>query len=129
MAAAIPGFNFSGAWRDSQADAEPSFAENGLGGTPTRVPTLRNIFLTAPYMHDGRFSTLEAVLDHYQQAGARAGRRRTNNKHRRLRPFTLNEPERRELIAFLHTLTDPAFGAGVDFGNRVDVDTDSLSRR
>jgi cytochrome c peroxidase len=57
------GFNFSGAWRDEQgATAEPTFANNGIGTAPMRVPTLRNVALTAPYMHDGRLSTLEAVL-------------------------------------------------------------------
>jgi cytochrome c peroxidase len=117
------GFNFSGTWRDSQGDAEPSFAENGLGGAPTRVPTLRNIALTAPYMHDGRFSTLGAVLDHYQQAGARAGATTNPQQTLALRRFTLNELERRELIAFLNSLTDPTFGAGID------VDADSVSRR
>ena len=52
-----------------------TFADLGLGavtGRPTdagkfRVPSLRNIALTAPYMHDGRFATLEAVLDHYNE--------------------------------------------------------------
>ncbi len=118
------GFNFSGAWRDSQADAEPSFARNGLGPDPTRVPTLRNIELTKPYMHDGRFSTLEAVLDHYQQAGASAGATTNEQQTFRLRPFRLNATERRELIAFLRSLTDPTFGAGVDVER-----TDFISRR
>jgi cytochrome c peroxidase len=118
------GFNFSGTWRDAQGDAEPSFALNGLGPEPTRVPTLRNIGLTAPYMHDGRFSTLEAVLDHYQRAGARAGATTNEQEINRLRPFILNETERRELIAFLQSLTDPTFRAGFDVER-----TDFISRR
>lgn len=90
------GFNFSGAWRDSQgATGEPNFASNGVGATPTRVPTLRNVSLTAPYMHDGRFPTLDAVVDHYE----------------RTRSLTLTPSERRELIAFLQSLTDPTFVA------------------
>lgn len=113
------GFNFSGAWRDSQADAEPSLTRNGTGPEPTRIPTLRNIEVTAPYMHDGRFSTLEAVLDHYQRAEA------TNElEPLTLRAFTLNDTERRELIAFLKSLTDPTFLAGFDVER-----TDSVSRR
>jgi len=97
------GFNFSGAWRDAQgATGEPGFASNGIGPDATRVPTLRNIQLTAPYMHDGRFSTLEAVLAHYEQAGLH---------NDALRPFTLSATERRELIAFLQSLTDPAFSS------------------
>src|SRR5262249_579247 len=84
------GFNFSGAWRDAQgATGEPTFANNGMSAEPLRVPTLRNISLTAPYMHDGSLSTLEAVLDHYQKAGAP------------LRRFTLTATERKEFITFL----------------------------
>ena len=67
------GFNFAGAWRDAQgATAEPTFADNGMGAGPMRVPTLAEHSLTAPYMHDGSLSTLEAVLAHYEKAGQRA---------------------------------------------------------
>jgi cytochrome c peroxidase len=115
------GFNFAGAWRDAQgATAEPSFANNGMGGELVRVPTLRNVALTAPYMHDGSLSTLEAVLDHYQQAGRRAATKKNHpdpggaHDGPALRPFTLTEAERHELIAFLQSLTDPTFIAGFD---------------
>ena len=67
------GFNFSGNWRDSDGPTgEASFANNGASRQPMRVPTLRNIALTAPYMHDGRFPTLEAVVDHYAQMAEKA---------------------------------------------------------
>ena len=115
------GFNFAGAWRDAQgATAEPSFARNGLGVQPMRVPTLRNVTLTAPYMHDGSLSTLEAVLAHYQQAGQRAATKKNDtdpvgaHDGPALRPFILSEAERHELIAFLQSLTDPTFTAGFD---------------
>ncbi|HVY79663.1 MAG TPA: hypothetical protein VG994_01670, partial [Steroidobacteraceae bacterium] len=72
--------------------------------------TLRNIALTAPYMHDGRFSTLEAVIDHYQRAGAAANEK----KEPRLRAFVLDADERAALIAFLHSLTDGEFVAGFE---------------
>jgi cytochrome c peroxidase len=102
------GFNFSGNWRDAQGPTGPAtFASNGTSSTPLRVPTLRNISLTAPYMHDGRFSTLEAVVAHYQQAGQRAS-------EPRLRPFVLDAPEQAALIAFLHSLTDLQFVAEFD---------------
>jgi cytochrome c peroxidase len=114
------GFNFSGAWRDTQgATGEPSFATNGIGPAPTRVPTLRNIQLTAPYMHDGRFSTLEAVVAHYENAGL--GGVEANDKRR---TFTLTATERRDLIAFLHGLTDTSFTARFE-----DDRTHSVSRR
>lgn len=64
------------------------------------VPTLRNIAVTAPYMHDGRFETLDEVIDHY--AG---GPRREEG----LTGFTLSPRERGNLEAFLHSLTDKYF--------------------
>jgi cytochrome c peroxidase len=67
-----------------------------------RAPTLRNIVLTAPYMHDGSLATLDDVIDHY----AAGGRRDHPNKTRILRPFRLTESEKRDLIDFLRSLTD-----------------------
>jgi cytochrome c peroxidase len=67
-----------------------------------RVPTLRNIAVTGPYMHDGSIATLDEVLDHY----AAGGRTANPAKSTGLRPFTLTADERRDLIAFLESLTD-----------------------
>jgi cytochrome c peroxidase len=104
------GFNFSGNWRDSQGETgKPSFANNGTSEQPMRVPTLRNITLTAPYMHDGRFPTLEAVVDHYAQVAERARAEPSTQVDARLRAFDLTPPEKAELIAFLDCLTDPSF--------------------
>jgi cytochrome c peroxidase len=115
------GFNFAGNWRDAQgATGAASFARNGTSATPMRVPTLRNITLTAPYMHDGRFSTLEAVIDHYQDAG----QNRSDKNEPHLQPFVLDPEERAALIAFLHSLTDQEFVAGF-----VSERTHSLSGR
>jgi cytochrome c peroxidase len=98
------GFNFEGNWRDQQGQTgKPGFADNGLSGQLMRVPTLRNIGLTAPYMHDGRFPTLDAVLDHY----ARAAEREAGDP--RLHSFNLSADERADLLAFLNTLTDSTF--------------------
>jgi len=102
------GFNFSGNWRDAQgATGAATFASNGTSTMPLRVPTLRNISVTSPYMHDGRFSTLEAVVAHYEQAG-RPG------TEPRLRSFELDASERSALSAFLQSLTDPEFIAGFE---------------
>jgi cytochrome c peroxidase len=107
------GFNFSGNWRDSQGATGPaSFASNGTTHMPLRVPTLRNIALTAPYMHDGRFSTLEAVVAHYERAG------------QPLRSFVLDAAERDALMSFLQSLTDRNFGEGDEGGG-----THPVSRR
>jgi len=68
-----------------------------------KAPTLRNIALTAPYMHDGSIPTLEGVLDHYA-AGGRNGH--NPNKDPLIGGFTLSAQERDDLIAFLKSLTD-----------------------
>jgi cytochrome c peroxidase len=108
-AACHSGFNFSGNWRDSQGATGPaSFADDGLGVGRVRVPTLRNIAVTAPYMHDGRFATLDAVLDHYQRVGHTPDSRHGGRRDPRLRPFTLTDSEREALKAFLGSLTDRA---------------------
>jgi cytochrome c peroxidase len=67
-----------------------------------RVPTLRNIAVTAPYMHDGSIATLDEVIDHY----AAGGRTPNPAKSTGLKPFMLTTEERRDLIAFLESLTD-----------------------
>ena len=118
--------------------AANKFANNGLDSLPTdpglgsvtnsafdvgkmRVPTLRNIALTAPYMHDGRFSTLEEVLDHYNEHirhGATldvlitAASNEPNGK-----TLKLTAQEKADIIAFLHTLTDTDFVKNKKFSN------------
>lgn len=67
-----------------------------------RAPTLRNIAITAPYMHDGSLATLDEVIDHY----AAGGRLDHPNKSPILRRFTLTEGDRRDLVEFLKSLTD-----------------------
>lgn len=69
-----------------------------------KIPTLRNIALTAPYMHDGRFETLEEVVDHYNSGGHYA-----DNLDPLIYPIGLDSTQKAQLIAFLHTLTDPDF--------------------
>lgn len=69
-----------------------------------RVPTLRNIGLTAPYMHDGSVPDLAAVVDHYNSGGSNHP-----NKDGLIRPLDLSELEQQQLVLFLETLTDSAF--------------------
>jgi cytochrome c peroxidase len=80
-----------------------------------KTPTLRNIAVTAPYMHDGSIPTLEGVIDHYAaggrtiDAGPNAGEGHRNpNKEQLLGGFRLSRRERADLIAFLECLTDEA---------------------
>jgi cytochrome c peroxidase len=104
------GFNFSGNWRDARGETgRASFARNGTSERPLRVPTLRNVALTAPYMHDGRFASLDEVLGHYSDlALAPGGAARID---RRLPRSALGAGERAALRAFLESLTDRAFVA------------------
>jgi cytochrome c peroxidase len=69
-----------------------------------RAPTLRNIVLTAPYMHDGRFETLEEVLDHYNSGGHPAP-----NKDPLVRSLGLTNDQKAAILDFLHTLTDTSY--------------------
>lgn len=69
-----------------------------------KVPSLRNVGLTAPYMHNGKFASLEDVIEHYNSGGA--GNRQ---KSRFIKPLGLTEREKKDLIAFLHSLTDENF--------------------
>jgi cytochrome c peroxidase len=107
------GFNFSGNWRDQAgATGKAGFADDGLGVGRMRVPTLRDIALTAPYMHDGRFATLDAVLAHYERIGKLPDSAHGGRRDPRLKAFTLSDTERVELTAFLDSLTErPVVGA------------------
>ena len=69
-----------------------------------KVPSLRNIALTAPYMHDGSIATLEEVVHHYNTGGKA-------HPHRDplIRPLHLSSEEEQAIVAFLKTLSDPDF--------------------
>ncbi|MGB9752263.1 cytochrome c peroxidase [Roseiflexus castenholzii] len=74
-----------------------------------RVPPLRNVAVTAPYMHDGSLPTLEAVIRFYEsggQWGAGVEPERAAARHPLIAGFALSDEERRDLIAFLEALTD-----------------------
>jgi cytochrome c peroxidase len=82
-----------------------------------RTPTLRNIALTAPYMHDGRFQTLEQVIDHYLfQAHPSPGMDPNMGRLIADRP-KFNQYHRDALVKFLHTLTDTTFINNPDIQN------------
>ena len=73
------------------------------------VPSLRNVARTAPYMHDGRFSTLEQVIDHYDHGIERSATLDPNlAKHLAYGGLHLKPEEKQALVAFLKTLTEPA---------------------
>jgi cytochrome c peroxidase len=81
-----------------------------------KAPTLRNVGVTAPYMHDGSIATLDDVLDHYAAGGRtvpsgdNAGVGRDNpHKSTLIRPFEATRAEKQDVVAFLHSLTDEGF--------------------
>jgi cytochrome c peroxidase len=69
-----------------------------------KVPSLRNIAVTAPYMHDGSLETLEDVIEHYAKGGQ--GHPNTDPT---IHPLELTAQEKADLVAFLRSLTDEAF--------------------
>lgn len=132
------GFNLSGPVNTAQKQSFPTFHHNGLlGQGPNqderelnaglaehtghprdwgkfRAPTLRNIAVTAPYMHNGALPTLEAVLDHYAAGGQLTPHLGIAGKHHPNKSpfvggFGLSEGQKRDLLLFLQSLTDHAF--------------------
>lgn len=98
-------FRCDGPYSDAKPDecAEERFVKvkgRELAGA-FKVPTLRNVAETAPYMHDGRFASLHDVLEHYREAPlGRLG-------HQELNPLDLTPQQINQLIDFLGTLTGP----------------------
>lgn len=89
-----------------------------------KVPTLRNIALTAPYMHDGSIATLDEVLDHYAaggrtiESGPNAGDgSQSPLKSEFITGFTITAEERQAVIDYLHALTDQDFIEAERFSN------------
>lgn len=84
---------------------------NAADSMKFKVPTLRNVAVTAPYMHDGRFGTLREVLDHYSR-----GIKMSATLAAELRaPSKLTAMDKADIIAFLGSLTDAAFLTNVRF--------------
>jgi cytochrome c peroxidase len=132
------GFTFSGSVDYFGKNVpEVQFQNNGLYNMPGRIsypagnpglyeftlrledvgrfkpPSLRNLTLTPPFMHDGSIDSLDAVINHYAAggrtitAGPRAGEGSRNpNKSEFLRSFSLTTQEREDVLAFLRSLTD-----------------------
>ncbi|MET0284539.1 MAG: MbnH family di-heme enzyme [Polyangiales bacterium] len=115
----------------SEGTPVPRFENNGLradyplahqglyelSGDPAdlgkfKPPSLRNVALTAPYMHDGSLRTLDEVLDHYARGGVASASRSV-----RITGFELGAEERANLLAFLASLTDEALLADPRFAN------------
>jgi cytochrome c peroxidase len=143
------GFNFSDhvVWEGlEQAGEEPPFHQTGLydldgkGSYPEpntgvyntsqnpddmgkyKAPTLRNVALTPPYMHDGSIATLSEVLDHY----AKGGRAHSTHTDPLLQPFAITAAEKADIIAFLESLTDSEFVSDPAFSDPWPNEADAL---
>ena len=147
------GFNFSDSVdHEGQTFSGATFHVNGLynidglGGYPLpntgthevtgrledigrfKAPTLRNVAVRAPYMHDGSVADLSAVIDHYAEGGRtilegpNAGIGSLNpNKSIFVPGFLISDGERADLIAFLESLTDEEFLRNPAFGPPLDL--------
>lgn len=95
---------------DVVADFEDMGREKVTGDPMDRakfkVPTLRNIAVTPPYMHDGRFNTLEEVIEHYDNGIHPSPSLDITLENTRATGLMLTEQDKADLLAFLHTLTD-----------------------
>ena len=74
-----------------------------------KVPTLRNVAVTAPYMHDGRFTTLEQVVDHYNEMIQESSTVDPAVLNTQQTGLLLTEEDKVDLVNFLKTLTDETF--------------------
>jgi cytochrome c peroxidase len=95
----------------------------GAGGGRFKAPSLRNIAVRGPYMHDGRFATLEQVVDHYDSgvqdsANLAPGLRAGDGSPRRL---NLSVTQKQALIAYLGTFTDTALTSDPKFADPFPV--------
>jgi cytochrome c peroxidase len=119
------GYIFAGTFANIGLQTE--YSDNGVAkvtGKPEdaglfKIPSLRNVALTAPYMHDGSFETLEDVIDHYS-----TGIQDHPNLDFRLQDeqgepkiFNISEYEKKAIVAFLGTLTDKEMITAAKFSN------------
>lgn len=98
------GFHNNGIRPDDPDRGRASVTERASDEGRFKVPSLRNVAVTAPYMHDGSLETLEDVIDHY-----RGGGRGHPNTDPTIHPLDLDDGERAALVAFLRALTDDVF--------------------
>ena len=110
--------------RNNGLDRDYKKTDGGVGAITLQAdqlglfksPSLRNVELTGPYMHDGRFDTLEKVINHYAR-----GVQQHPNLDRRTRRGNINPGQRTALVAFLKTLTDQQFIADPKYSDPFPV--------
>lgn len=90
---------------------------NGKDNGKFKVPSLRNIALTAPYMHDGRFKTLDEVLDFYSTGVHMSANIDSKMGYAYQKGVKLSNEEKKDIKAFLNTLTDSIFINKKEYSN------------
>jgi cytochrome c peroxidase len=105
------GFNFTnhdfennGLYVDYPDNGRERLTNNPADRALFKTPSLRNVALTPPYMHDGSISTLKDVIEHYNSGG-----HSHPNKSALIKPLNLTAEEKEDLIHFLESLTDQTF--------------------
>ncbi len=101
------------------------FVNNGVDTGQFRIPSLRNIMLTAPYMHDGRFKTIDDVLSHYDTLHNSIYldrnmwiKKHASNVPKSITPtLSMTKTERKAVIDFLKTLTDDSLTVKKEYSN------------
>ena len=104
-------------YKNNGLDTDADFSDIGREGVTLKpedrakfkVPTLRNVAITAPYMHDGRFPTLEEVIDHYNQGLKESTTVDPTILYTKETGLFLTDQDKGDLINFLRTLTDDVF--------------------
>src|SRR6266853_2119338 len=101
-AAEFLGRQFSSHWsaRSRRADSRPGPGQSPEGAF--KVPTLRNVALSAPYMHNGRFAKLEEVIDFYSKGGGHQFTNQSDAIDDKIGEFEITAEETADLVAFLN---------------------------
>jgi cytochrome c peroxidase len=97
---------------DAKIDSDPgrySIINRNFLKHSFKTPTLRNIALTAPYMHNGVFDSLEQVIEFYNNGGGKGLHIDLDNQTLPFEKLNLDAAEQRSIISFLKTLTDTSF--------------------
>jgi len=98
------GFHNNGTSPEDTDLGRETITERAADRGKFKVPSLRNVGVTAPYMHDGSLATLSDVVDHYARGG-----RGSSNTDPTIHALDLTESEKADLVAFLNALTDEQF--------------------
>jgi len=104
-------FANNGLDKDSSDLGRFNFTQRAADKGKFSVPSLRNVALTAPYMHDGRFATLEEVVEHYSTGMKRSATLDPNLAKHPDGGVPLSDEDKHALVAFLKTLTSDAYSS------------------